>query len=486
MRIIRGVLVATSCALLSACAVGPKYKRPTIDLTAAYKEQDGWKPSEPNDALDRGKWWEIFHDEVLNGLEEQISISNLTVLAAAANVEEARAVVRQAQAGFFPQVNLNASRTRTVQGSAGGSIVTGTGTGGTTVISTNTPARSTTSTITQLGISGDWEIDLWGRIRRQTEADRASFQASEAALASARLAAQAELATDYFELRAQDQLQIILNDIVAAEQQSLKITENRYRVGVAAKADVVSAQTQLLSSQAQQANAPLQRGLLEHAIAVLVGQQPANFSIPSSAMRNDVPTVPAGLPSTLLERRPDVAEAERQVAAANAQIGVAISAFFPTLDITGSDDYRGNTISHLIRSANRVWSIGPALALTVFDAGLRRAQVAQARAAHEVTVDNYRQTVLTSLQQVEDQLTTLRVLEQSAGIEEAAVRAAREAETLTLNQYKAGTVPYSSVIAAQTTRLNAEEAALNVLSSRLQASVAMVKALGGGWQAPRR
>jgi NodT family efflux transporter outer membrane factor (OMF) lipoprotein len=303
-------------------------------------------------------------------------------------------------------------------------------------------------------------------------------------LASARLAAQAELATDYFELRAQDQLQIILNDIVAAEQQSLKITENRYRVGVAAKADVVSAQTQLLSSQAQQANAPLQRGLLEHAIAVLVGQQPANFSLPSTAMRNDVPTVPAGLPSTLLERRPDVAEAERQVAASNAQIGVAISAFFPTLDITGSDDYRGNTISHLIRSANRVWSIGPSLALTVFDAGLRRAQVAQARAAHEVTVDNYRQTVLTSLQQVEDELTTLRVLEQSAVIEDAAVKAAREAETLTLNQYKAGTVPYSSVITAQTTRLNAEESALNVLSSRLQASVAMVKALGGGWHQP--
>jgi NodT family efflux transporter outer membrane factor (OMF) lipoprotein len=454
-----------------------------MDLSAAYKEQDGWKPSEPNDALDRGKWWEIYHDEVLNGLEEQINISNQTVLAAAANVEEARAVVRQAQAGFWPQVNLNASRTRTVQGGAGGSIVTGSGTGGTTIIPTN-QTRSTTSTITQLGVSGDWTIDLWGRIRRQTEGDRASFQASEAALASARLAAQAELATDYFELRAQDQLQIILNDIVAAEQQSLKITENRYRVGVAAKADVVSAQTQLLSSQAQQANAPLQRGLLEHAIAVLVGQQPANFSLPSAAMRNDVPTVPAGLPSTLLERRPDVAESERQVAASNAQIGVAISAFFPTLDITGSDDYRGNTISHLIRSANRVWSIGPSLALTVFDAGLRRAQVAQARAAHEVTVDNYRQTVLTSLQQVEDQLTTLRVLEQSAVIEDAAVKAAREAETLTLNQYKAGTVPYSSVITAQTTRLNAEESALNVLSSRLQASVAMVEALGGGWHYP--
>jgi NodT family efflux transporter outer membrane factor (OMF) lipoprotein len=475
---VRGVLVAASFALLTACAVGPNYKRPAFDAAAAYKEQDGWKPSEPNDALDRGAWWEIYNDEVLNGLEKQINISNQNVLAAAASVEEARALVRQAQSSFWPQVSLNASRTRTVQGgnglgSSSGSTILGSSVG-----------KTTTSTITDVGVSGNWEIDLWGRIRRQTESDRASLEASEATLAGARLAAQAELATDYFELRAQDQLQNILNDIVAAEQQSLKITENRYRVGVAAKADVVSAQTQLLSSQAQQVNAPLQRAILEHAIAVLVGQQPANFSLPPTTMRSNVPTVPAGVPSSLLERRPDVAQAERQVAASNAQIGVAISAFFPTLDITGSDDYRGNTISRLIRTSNRVWAIGPSLALSVFDAGLRRAQVAQARAAHEVTVDNYRQTVLTSLQQVEDNITTLRVLEQQAVIEEAAVKAAREAETLTLNQYKAGTVPYSSVITAQTTRLNSEETALNVLSSRLQASVAMIQALGGGWKAP--
>ena len=484
MPFVRGTLVATGCALLTACAVGPNYKRPAMDLSSAYKEQDGWKPSAPADALDKGKWWEIYNDEVLNGLEEQVNISNNNVLAAAASVEESRALLRQAQSAFFPQVNLNASRTRTVQGNGGGStIVSGTG-GATTIVPSTTTAKTTTSTITELGVSGNWEIDLWGGIRRQTESDRASLQASEAALANARLAAQGALATAYFQLRAQDQLQAILNDIVAAEQQSLKITENRYRVGVAAKADVVTAQTQLLTSQSQQVNAPLQRALLEHSIAVLVGQQPANFSLPSTAMRTDVPTVPAGVPSTLLERRPDVAQAERQVASANAQIGVAISAFFPTLEITGSDDYRGNTISRLIRTANNIWSVGPTLALSVFDAGLRRAQVAQARAAHAVTVDNYRQTVLTALQQVEDEITTLRVLEQQAVIEEAAVKAAREAETLTLNQYKAGTVPYSSVIAAQTTRLNSEETALSVLSSRLQASVSMVQALGGGWHYP--
>jgi NodT family efflux transporter outer membrane factor (OMF) lipoprotein len=459
MRIVRGLLVTASFAFVTACAVGPNYKPPAFDASTAYKEQDGWKPSEPNDALDRGPWWEIFHDDVLNGLEARVNISNENVKAAAAAVEEAQALVRQARAGYWPSVSASASRQRTV-------------------LDDRKP-----NTITSAGISGNWEIDLWGRIRRTTEGERASMQASEAALASARLAAQAELATDYFELRAQDQLQVILNDIVAAEQQSLKITENRYRVGVAAKADVVNAQTQLLASQAEQVNVPLQRATLEHAIAVLVGQQPAHFSIAPAAMRTDVPTVPAGLPSTLLERRPDVAEAERRVAAANAQIGVAISAFFPSLTITGSDDYQGDTIGHLIRTANRVWAIGPSIALSVFDAGLRRAEVAQARAAYEQSVDIYRQTVLTSLQQVEDDIVTLRVLEQRATIEDATVKAAREAETLTLNQYKAGTVPYSSVITAQTTRLNSEQTALNVLSARLQASVAIIQALGGGWNA---
>jgi NodT family efflux transporter outer membrane factor (OMF) lipoprotein len=462
MNIVRGALVAVAVALVTACAVGPNYKRPKFDASAAYKEADGWKPSEPNDVLNRGAWWEIYNDEVLNGLEARIEISNQNVRAAAAAVEEARALVRQSQSALWPSVSLSGSRIRTDTGAS-------------------TLGTSNVRTTTNLDLQGSWNIDIWGQIRRGVESNRASAQASDAALAAARLLAQSELATDYFALRVQDQLQNILNDIVAAEQQSLKIAENRYRVGVAAKADVVSAQTQLLSSQAQQVNAPLQRAVLEHAIAVLTGEQPANFSVSVAQIRTDVPTVPAGLPSTLLERRPDVAEAERKVAAANAQIGVAISAFFPSLTLTGSDDYQGDTIGRLIRTANRVWAIGPSVALSVFDAGLRRAQVAQARATYEVNVDNYRQTVLLSLEQVEDEIVTLRVLEQQAIVEDAAVKAAREAEALTLNQYKAGTVPYSSVITAQTTRLNSEETALNVLSSRLQASVAMIQALGGGW-----
>ncbi|HET9389132.1 MAG TPA: efflux transporter outer membrane subunit [Steroidobacteraceae bacterium] len=453
------VCVASALALVTACAVGPNYRRPEFNATPTYKEENGWKPSEPADTLDRGPWWQIFHDDLLSSLEEQVNISNENIKAAEAAFEESRALVRQAQAGLWPSVSVSGARERTVTGTQ--------------------PPR----TLNDAGVSANWDLDIWGQIRRTVESNRASAQASAATLAAARLSAQAELATDYFQLRAQDQLQVILDDIVAAEQLSLKITENRYRVGVAAKADVVTAQTQLLSSQAQQVSAPLQRAILEHAIAVLVGQQPASFSVPVAPIRTDVPTVPAGVPSTLLERRPDVAEAERRMAAANAQIGVTVSAFFPSLTLSGSDDYTGNTISRLIRTSNRVWQFGPSLALSVFDAGLRRAQVAQARAAYEASVDNYRQTVLAGIQQVEDEIATLRILEQQAVIEDAAVKAAREAETLTLNQYKAGTVPYSSVITAQTTRLVSEETALGVLSGRLQASVSLIEAVGGGWKA---
>jgi len=248
---------------------------------------------------------------------------------------------------------------------------------------------------------------------------------------------------------------------------------------------VVTAQTQLLNSQAQQVNARIQRGILEHAIAVLVGQQPASFTLTPTAMRSDVPTVPAGVPSALLERRPDVAEAERRMASANAGIGIAKSAYFPTLTLSGSNDYNSTAFSRLVSTPNRIWSVGPSLAETIFDGGARHAQVLQARAAYRASVANYRQTVLAGIEQVEDQIVTLRVLEQQAVIEDAAVAASKEAEKLTLNQYKAGTVPYSSVITAQTTRLSSEETALTVLSDRLQASVALIEALGGGWSAIR-
>jgi NodT family efflux transporter outer membrane factor (OMF) lipoprotein len=453
----RWLFVACGAVLAAACAVGPDYQRPKFEATDNYKEQADWKPSEPNDVLSRGPWWNIFGDDELSALEAKIEISNENVKAAAAAFDQARALVAQARAGFWPTVTAGVGAQRGAIGTA--------------------PARTTVDA----SVSGNWTLDIWGQIRRTVESDRASAQASAAALAAATLSAQGELAIDYFQLRAQDQLQRILDDIVVAEQQSLKITESRYRFGVAAKADVVSARAQLLNSQAQQISAKIQRGILEHAIAVLIGQTPASFSLAPAAMRAGVPTVPAGVPSALLERRPDVAEAERRMAAANAQIGVAKAAFFPNLTLSGSDQYTNSTFSRLVSASNRVWAVGPQLAETLIDGGLRRAQVAQARAAYQASVASYRQTVLTGFEQVEDQIVTLRVLEQQAVVEDAAVAAAIEAEKLTLNQYKAGTVPYSSVITAQTTRLASEETALTVLSNRLQASVALIEALGGGW-----
>ena len=470
----RVACAAAAGALAASCAVGPDYHRPAFDTVPDYKETGDWKQSEPNDALSRGPWWKIFNDDELDQLEAQIDITNQNVKAAEAAFEQARALVSQARAGFWPTIAATFSAQR---GQAGVPAATNNG--------LPLPASSLSGprTTYQAGASGNWDLDIWGQIRRTVESDKASAEASSAALAAARLSAQAELATDYFELRAQDQLQRLLDDTVVAETLSLKITESRYKFGVAARADVVSAETQLLASQAQQVNAKIQRQILEHAVAVLVGKQPAVFSLQPAAMRSDVPTVPPGIPSTLLERRPDVAQAERKMAAANAQIGVATAAYFPSLTLSASDQYSSGSMSRLIQNSNRVWAVGPALAETLFDGGLRRAQVRQARAAYDGTVASYRQTVLAGFQQVEDDIVTLRVLEQQSAIEDATVKAAREAEALTLNQYKAGTVPYSSVITAQTTRLSAEETALSVLSSRLQASVALIEALGGGWDA---
>ncbi|HMK87506.1 MAG TPA: efflux transporter outer membrane subunit [Steroidobacteraceae bacterium] len=468
-----GMPLVAAC-LVAACAVGPNYKRPAFHTAPGYKEENGWKPTEPADAMSRGPWWKIFNDEVLDQLEAKIEVSNENVKAALAAYDQAKALVDQSRAGLWPTATANLSRIRSAQHGLGAISA-----GGVTTLNTS----GETVTTNTVGVGVNWPLDIWGQIRRTVESNKASWQSSAAALAAAKLSAQATLATDYFELRAQDQLEKLLDDTVIAEQLSLKITESRYRYGVAAKADVVSAEAQLLSSQAQQINAKIQRAVLEHAIAVLVGAQPAELSVSPTAMRTDVPTVPAGIPSALLERRPDVAEAERKMAAANAQIGVAKAAYFPTLTLSGSDQYTSTMWSHLISLPNRAWSLGPSLAETIFDAGARGAEVRGARAAYEANVATYRQTVLSGFQQVEDEIATLRILEQQAVVEEQAVKAAREAELLTLNQYKAGTVPYSSVITAQTTRLAAEETALTVLSSRLQASVALIEALGGGWSA---
>ncbi len=473
----RALALAFAVLLAAGCAVGPNYKRPVVVTVASYKEVDGWKPSEPADVMSRGPWWQIFNDDVLNQLESQVNVSNENVKAAAEAVDEARALVREAEASFWPSISLSASRERTVEGlgafSTAGSSFGGTSTGGGTI----------TETENTLGVSGSWDLDIWGKTRRTVESEKASAQASAANLATTELTAQADLATDYFELRAQDQLEFLLVDIVDADDKALKITQARYRDGVAYKADILSAETELLTAQAQQVNAQIERATLEHAIAVLIGKQPAELSLKPAKLASVIPTVPPGVPSTLLERRPDIAQAEREVASANAEVGVAISAFFPSLTLAASDEYSALTLSKLIRASNQIWSFGPSIAQTLFEGGLIRAQVAQARASYRESVANYRQTVLGDFEQVEDQLVTLRVLEKQAVLEDQLVKASREDETLTLEQYKAGTEPYSSVITAQTTRLDAEETALTVQLDRFTASISLIEALGGGWSA---
>jgi NodT family efflux transporter outer membrane factor (OMF) lipoprotein len=456
-RSARRLLAALLTSGLSACAVGPAYERPQLPTPVAYKELGDWKPSEPADGNSRGPWWQVYKDPTLDELERQVEQSNQTLKAAASAYAQVRSAVGVSRAGFWPDVTADVSQQRSQRGS--------------------TPAQ--TSYAAAPAVS--WEPDVWGRIRRGVEGSVASAQAGAADLASAQLSLQSTLATDYFELRVQDQLIATLDATVMADQQALQITTNRYKVGVAAKADVVTAETQWLTVQAQRLNLGILRAQLEHAIAVMTGKAPASFSIPPTTLATQVPIVPAGLPSALLERRPDIAQAERQVAAANANIGVARSAYFPTLTLSGTDSHSSSVASTLFQIPNRIWTYGPALAATLFDGGARRARLAQALAATEQSADVYRQTVLAAFQQVEDSLVNLRILEQQSQVEAEVVKSARKAEQLTLNQYKAGTTPYSSVITAQTTRLGSEQSALQVLRSRLTGSVALIANLGGDW-----
>jgi NodT family efflux transporter outer membrane factor (OMF) lipoprotein len=448
-------------ALLAACTVGPDYQRPPAPVPASYK-QDGWKAAEPKDTVNRGEWWAIYDDPALDGLEKQIEISNQTLLAAVAAYRQARAIVAEARSGYYPTVSLVGSGTRSGQQSRG---------------------RAGGNSTIDLTADATWSVDLWGRIRRIVESDVANAQASAADIASARLSAQAQLATLYFELRAADEQKRLFDASVEAFTQSLKITRNQFAVGVAAPTDVVTAETQLEQTRSQAIAVGVQRAQFEHAIATLIGKPASEFSLAPAPLALSVPVAPPGVPSALLERRPDIAASERVMAAANAQIGAAEAAFYPDLTLSASYGFSSTGLAKLFRASNALWSVGGTLVQTVFDAGLRSAQVQAAKAIYDQTVANYRQTVLIGFQQVEDELAALTILAQQAQVEANTVRLAREAERLTLNQYQQGTIPYTTVITAQTTRLSNEQTALGIMQSRLIASVTLVQALGGGWSA---
>ncbi|MEO8566940.1 MAG: efflux transporter outer membrane subunit [Betaproteobacteria bacterium] len=465
-------MIAGAATLLGACTLGPNYARPGVEAPAAYKETQGWKPAQPRETEPRGPWWKVFNDPQLDALLDQVEVSNQTIKAAEARVREARALTQQAQAAFFPIVTANASATRS--GGRGGtaSSVDNAGSQG------GGPRNNF-----NVALDINWELDLWGRVRRTVEAGEATAQASVADLEAAKLSAQAQLAEDYFLLRAQDAQIRLLNDTVDAYQKSLKLTQNQYAVGVAARADVAQAETQVKSTQAQALDAGVQRAQLEHAIAVLLGKPPADFSIAPEVVATSFPPIPPGLPSELLERRPDIAAAERRAAAANAQVGVAEAALFPSLTLSATGGFQSSVLSQLFSLPSRYWSLGPALAQTIFDAGLRRAQTTQAIATYDENVANYRQTVLAGFQEVEDNLAALRILEQEALVQDEAVKSARESLTITLNQYRAGTANYLAVVVAQATALSNERAALAILARRQTASVTLIKAIGGGWDA---
>jgi len=467
--------IAGLSLLLAACTIGPDYRRPPAPVPVAYKEaalKEGWQLARPADIYDRGVWWSIYSDPVLDGLERQIDISNQNLKGAEANFRQAEAIVAEARASFFPTATINAQAQR--QRTSGGRVGSTGASGGNTGNISNFFSVST---------AASWVPDLWDKVGRTVESDVASAQASAANVASARLAAQGQLASDYVQLRIADELKRLLDAAVTAYTESLRITQNQYNAGIVSASDVAQARTQLENARAQAVATGVLRSQMEHAIAVLMGKPPSDVSIPPINSVPPIPDIPAGLPSELLERRPDIAAAERQMAAANAQIGVAEAAFFPTITLTANYGVSSSKIWQLFKTASRMWAFGSTLAETIFDAGARHAVVEQNRAALDAAIAAYRQTVLTGFQQVEDELAALRILADQAGAQEAAVAASREAERIIFNQYKAGTVAYTNVVVAQAAALGNAETAVNIRQNRLLASVALIQALGGGWDA---
>ncbi|KVP29705.1 efflux transporter outer membrane subunit [Burkholderia ubonensis] len=473
-RPLAAAVAFATAVLLAGCAVGPDYHRPDTPMPAAFKEAPaGWKVAQPADGADRGAWWRVYGDPQLDALIDKLNASNQTIAQSAAAYRQARALVAEARAAYFPTVGLTASgsRSRTPRASlsSGSSSSFGGGSSGSIGNSYS------------VGLDASWEPDLWGKVSRTVGAQRAGEAAAAADVANARLSQQATLAQTYFQLRTADTLQMLLDDTVASYARSLQLTQNRYAQGVAARADVIQAQTQLQSAQAAAIDNGVARAQYEHAIATLIGEPASTFSLPPLPLAAEPPVTPVGVPSALLERRPDIAAAERRAAAANEQIGVAISAFFPTLTLSAQGGVQSSVWSNLFTLPARFWTVGPQLAATLFDAGLRAAQTEAARATYDQDVAAYRLSVLTAFQDVEDNLASQRILAREIDVQRQAVDSAEHALAIVTNQYKAGTVDYLNVLTAQTTAFSAHQKLATIAGQRMVSSVGLVKALGGGW-----
>ena len=473
----------------AACSVGPDYVTPTAPVpVTAYKDPGDWKPAQPRDDMIRGKWWEMYHDPQLNALEDKVNISNQNVLQAEAQFREAAAAVKVARAAFFPTVTANpaytmsqASQSLTSGGKSGSSSSSGTGGTGGAGRSSSQHVGATDVSLYNLPVEASYMVDIWGSVRRNVEANTATAQASFANLENMRLSYQATLAQDYFSLRGLDAQEELLRTTVTAYQKFLDLTTNQYNSGIASQGSVAAAKTQLDTTKAQLINVGIQRADYEDAIATLIGKPAPDFTLKKLSLAGTPPPIPVGVPSTLLERRPDIAEAERQVASANASIGVQVAGYYPQFTITGSTGLEAIKFADLFSGPSFLWSVGPVIAQTIFDAGATHGRVQEATATYDATVANYREVVLTAFQQVQDDISGLRILKDEAAAEDEAVKSARQSVDISLNEYKAGTVDYLTVITAQATALSDEITAVNVRTNRMTTSVLLVEALGGGW-----
>jgi NodT family efflux transporter outer membrane factor (OMF) lipoprotein len=458
---------------LTGCMVGPDYHKPAAIVPIAYKETPGWSQAAPADAIPKGAWWTLYNDPDLNRLEPLVAVSNQTLAADYAAYEQAQEIVAETQGQLFPTIGLTGSATRSGSGGGGeSSIVSSNNTGGFSI--NNGPRTSGT-----FEGSIDWTPDIWGKIRREVQGDIAAAEVSQADLANATLSAQASLAADYVDLRAADANILLLQQTVSAYQRSLQITQNQFNAGVAAPSDVLTARTELEGAQAQRIAQAATRAQYEHAIAVLTGHAPIDLTIRPGALMTAIPVVPTGVPSSLLQRRPDIAAAERTMAEQNAQIGVAAAAFYPDISLSALGGFSADPITGLFSFSNALWSLGTNASETLFDGGTRTATVKAAKFAYDEAVANYRQTVLTAFQNVEDDLSNLRILAQQAAAEQAAVADAARAEQIALNEYEAGTETYTTVVTAQTILLSDQQTALTIQQNRLLASIALIQDLGG-------